>query len=148
MNAKLETAIRSEVFAAIPAKYLSTEERLELDQLDLRRLLSVFFNWRNRFITPRARTVHLSAELSAKNASEINGLVERIDDGDDLNPHLSTRVEKVYTARAARRSNRLVPRMDLDLLLSDWGIYHLHISTVDRGDGFVENRSCILYGSR
>ena len=79
MNANLETAIRNEVLTAIPAKYLSTEERLELEQLDLRKLLSVFFIWRNRFITPRARIVHLSTELSAKNLPEIKGLVERIE---------------------------------------------------------------------
>src|SRR5262249_29342078 len=92
-----------------------------------------------------ARMVHPSTELRAKNPPEIKGLVERIENGGDLNPHLSTRVEKVYTATAARRSNRLAPRLDLDLLLSDCGIYHLHISTVDLGEGFVERDERLLF---
>jgi hypothetical protein len=145
MDQHLESAIRREVLGHIPPNNVSPQERRELENMNLRELLSTFFNWRNRFVSARPRTVHFSAELRTKNRPEVNGLVERIKSGDDLSPHLSTRVAKVFTAATGSGRPGLGSRRDLDLLLNEWGIYHLHISTVDRGDGYVERGNDLLF---
>jgi hypothetical protein len=42
-------------------------------------------------------------------------------------------------------TGRLGSRPDLDLLLNDWGIHHLHLSDVDRGDGYVVRTGDLLF---
>jgi hypothetical protein len=45
----------------------------------------------------------------------------------------------------ASPSKNLHRRRDLDLLLNDWGIHHLHISNSIDGDGFVSRDGSLLF---
>jgi hypothetical protein len=144
MDPNLESAIRSEILGRIPQNQLLAEDVQYLLALRLRELLSVFFNWRNRFVSARPRTVHRSNELMAKNRPEVEELAKKIEAGRDLSPHLSTGVQEILNRRRGT-SGRLSSRRDVDLLLNDWGIYHLHLSDVDRGDGFVVRTGDLLF---
>lgn len=146
MDPSLESAIQSQVLQRIPLGELSTEDVQYLSALPLIELFSVYFNWRNRFVSARPRTVHLSKEIIAKDRPEATKLAQKIEVGCDLNPHLSTRVEEVIDLRRGK-PGRLGLRPDLDLLLNDWGIYHLHLSDVDRGDGFVVRTGDLLFAA-
>lgn len=90
-------------------------------------------NWRHRHIPAKPRTVHVAPGLQCPPALEVgfNALKEKIQRGDDLTPHLSTRIT------------------DLDFydgLLDDWGIYHLHLGTNPhpRNPAFVERTAEVL----
>lgn len=53
-----------------------------------------------------------------------------------LTPHLSRAVKVAHEPNgAAAKLNR---RKDRDLLVADWGLHHLHLSTAIEADGFVE----------
>jgi hypothetical protein len=146
MDPNLESAIREEILGRIPQNQLSAKAVGYLSGLPLRELLSVYFNWRNRFVSLRPRTVHRSNELVAKNRAEVEKLAQKIEAGCDLSPHLSGRVEEIINLKRAK-PGRLGSRRDLDLLLNDWGIHHLHLSDVDRGDGYVVRTGDLLFAA-
>jgi hypothetical protein len=83
------------------------------------RLAVRYWNALQRRITPRARTVHWSNELSARRpqlSSELqqglDAIAAEVERGDDLFPRLSTKVSRLDK---------------YDPLLNDWGLHHLHL---------------------
>jgi len=102
----------------------------ELGQMRLGSLIIRWLNWRDRFIAVRPRSVHESKELLASleattYATEMATIKSEIEAGADLSLRLSNRVNTPYVATTSQ--DALHQRADLDLLLSDWGIHHLHL---------------------
>ncbi len=92
-----------------------------------------YFNVRKRKVAARPRKVLISEEFTYPPQYQ-NGLdliKRKIENGDDLTPHLSC---KVITK----------PDYD-DALLNDWGIHHLHLGTEIEDDGFVTRTGPVLY---
>lgn len=85
----------------------------------------------------------MSAELAASAKAvnyraNLDAIVTKIKAGNDLTPHLSRAVKVAHEPNGgAAKLNR---RKDRDLLGADWGLHHLHLSTVIEADGFVERR--------
>ena len=113
-------------------------------------LLVMYFNWRSRHIVPRPRRVHQSAALRANPL--LNGptftqafehIIQNLYDGRDVTPHLSRLIKEGYAPRA---SGSLARRFDLDLLLNDWNVHHLHLSAEMEPDGFVRRTGPVLIG--
>lgn len=136
MKPELEAAIREEILKRIPMARLKVEDQEGLRALDLRILFSRFFNWQNRHVSSRRRNVHLSGQLVAKNRPEVQPLADKIENGSDLTPHLSRRIDTVFITNP--KQPELDRRADLDLLLNDWGIFHLHISQILESDGYAK----------
>lgn len=136
MKPELEAAIREEILKRIPMAKLKAEDQDGLRDLGLGDLFSRFFNWQNRYVSNRRRTVHISTELVAKNRPEVQELADKIEKGDDLTPHLSRRIDTIFVANP--KQPELGRRADIDLLLNDWGIFHLHISQILESDGYVK----------
>jgi hypothetical protein len=144
MGPNLESAIRAEIIARIPKNQLSQKVLGHLSSIPLRELFSVYYNWRNRFVSARPRTVYRSNEIATKNLPEVDKLAQKVEAGGDLSPHLSTGIQEIIDLRPAK-PGKLGSRRDLDLLLNDWGIHHLHLSEVDRGDGYVIRTGALLF---
>jgi hypothetical protein len=111
----------------------------EINGKDARELLIVYHNWMSRHVFTTPRRVHLSAAyaanpVTAQRKTDLDALIAKIEKGEELKPHLSTRVEMVLES-SSKKLNR---RKDLDLLLIEWEVHHLHISQQIRSDGFVE----------
>jgi hypothetical protein len=120
----------------------------EAAALDLRELLSVFFNWRARLIPPRPRNCHVSNELRAspkatEHKADLDALVAEIVAGADLTPHLSKKVATAYQAGGDAVATHA--REDRDLLLAEWGVYHLHLAQTAGEDGFVKRANDLLF---
>jgi hypothetical protein len=73
---------------------------------------------------------------------DLKTLIHRIDHGEDLKPFLSRSV-KIAIERREGTPHHL--RKDLDLLLAEWGIHHLHLSKSIQGDGFVKRTRDLLF---
>ncbi|MGN8124563.1 hypothetical protein ACTJK9_22655 [Pseudomonas sp. 22082] len=108
---------------------------MDLSQVPAHDLAALFFHAMKRRIEPRPRTVKLSASFSCPpaHASGWASLKEKIEDGQDLSPHLSLLIEKV---------------MAKDPLLLDWGVYHLHLGEAvhPKNWSFVERTGPVLFG--
>lgn len=147
---ELEPSIRSEVLRVVP---FDRDDRTLADQLaamPTRELLVRFINWRDRLIQPVVRRVHWSQELAHNPIataflSVLSSIDEKIRRGDDVNPHLSNRVEEGLSV--AQMPGKLNRRGDLDLLLSEWGIHHLHLSLEPWQPGFLGRTRELLFAA-
>jgi hypothetical protein len=56
-------------------------------------------------------------------------IIDDIEQGRDLTKYLSRRVAIGFDLPSAKGKKNLAKQRHLDLLLNDWGIHHLHVST-------------------
>ena len=116
--------------------------------LDLQSLLVVVMNWRARLISPRPRTVHLSQAIQHQPALQAHKYVLReisqdLEAGRSLTPRLSTEADSIVLppAQQSKRSKRR-----LDAMLSDWGVYHLHLGAQGHSRSrYVERTGDLLF---
>lgn len=116
-----------------------------LTQQEADTLLMIYHNWMVRRLQPRPRRVIESSAfrsnaLTARRAAEFQQIKDDIRRGSDLKKYLSRDVERaVVMVPGAKR------RPDLDLMLNDWGVHHLHISSQVEADGFVKRGGPLLF---
>lgn len=141
---ELERLVRDAVLNQMPG-----DASGELAAAGLHDLLLTYGNWRSRFVRPHPRTVHMSAKLEAdpkltEHQTPVDAIVDALRDGRDITPHLSRGIKTAYVP-TAHRDAKLQQRPDLDLLISDWGLHHLHLATTLESDGFVERTGDLLF---
>lgn len=143
----IQKDIRDHVLAALP---YDPSVRTELEAKSATDLLIIYFNWCNRLIPAQPRTVHRSEALNknplaATLKRDLDILISKIERGDDLTPHLSKRIDIGYESKPGSKFNR---RRDLDLMLNDWQVHHLHVSSVMEPDGrFVKRDGPLLFAA-
>lgn len=142
----LEQAIRAKVLAEMPL-----DASGELASMDMANLLIICSGWMSRLVPRAPRILHQSREMlaspkAAEHAVDLEMLLSKIRNGDDLRPHLSKRVATAYLpeATAANRGNH--QRADRDVLLAAWGLHHLHLSSKMEGE-WVERGGDLLIGA-
>lgn len=118
----------------------------ELAALTLHSLVVRYLNWRARFIAGRPRQVHYSRELLAspgyqRHRTAIDAIADMTAAGDDLSPHLSRSSQTAYQPTATRRRQR----SDLDGLIAEWNIHHLHLNLIADADGYVGRTGDLLF---
>jgi len=101
----------------------------------------------------------LSNPLSQKFSASLADLIQKIENGTDITCHLSKRILSGYTSVSTAyqsisrkktlltHKKNLQPRNkpDLDLLLNDWKIHHLHLCTYIGQDRFVTRTKELLF---
>jgi hypothetical protein len=141
-----ENDIREAVLQRLPHKPAQTANLRAMSAADL---LVAYINWRSRLIPAQPREVCQSWEFTANPLRwdpayrpAIDHIVDALKTGGDLTAHLSTRIESGFGVSGPTDFGH---RTDLDLLLNDWSVHHLHLSTVKRPDGFVERTGPLLF---
>ncbi|MEQ1697246.1 MAG: hypothetical protein ABL901_15540 [Hyphomicrobiaceae bacterium] len=144
--AKLEQSVRSWVLAHLP--YDKSDNTLDqhLQSLDAHGLLVVCHNWMSRLVKPQPRSVAKSAAFLANpvvtaRKSDFDSLIADIEAGNDLKQYLSRGVKVAAQVPGVK----LGRRQDLDLMLTEWGVHHLHISSQVESDGFVKRDGPLLF---
>lgn len=144
-----EDDIRRQILAELPH---DSSLAAELAQKSVRDLLILYRNWPGRLIQPKPRKVHRSQELlrnplcgdpAIKPGIEL--IITELEQGTNVNPHLSRDIRVGYQPKPAAKSGRASRRRDLDLLLNDWGVHHLHPSTQTEADRFMKRSSPLLF---
>jgi len=115
-----------------------------------RELVVLYLNWRERLIPPAPRRVLRSSVFDTnpivhERSATIAQIVDDIEQGRDLTRYLSRRVTIGFELPRAQSPKNLYKRRHLDLLLNDWGIHHLHISTATEADGFVKREGPLIF---
>lgn len=146
-NFDFENDIREHVLDNLPCE---PEFRASLEAEDTRSLLIIYANWAERIISAVPRIIYEAEALTSNPLSfdprykpGLDAIRQKIVQGDDLTGHLSKRITKGYRPSHTDQMN-LSRRPDLDLMLSDWGVHHLHISQNIESDGFVERTGPLL----
>lgn len=149
LHYRFERDIRDHVLTNLPC---SAGERAALERERASDLLIIYFNWMDRLIDAAPRRVHASGAVEAnplrwdaRYRRAFDAVRVKIEAGEPLTPHLSRGVRIGYEA-ARHGPKGLRRRRDLDLLLADWGVHHLHLSTKVTDDGFVERTGPLLLG--
>lgn len=132
-------AVQDFIFEDLSRRQLGQTEREALLELHPKDLLCVYLTWRMRNVPARPREIHVSKQLKRKledtNASRnmLEGyrkLSSAISSGKDISSFLSTRARRVYHSPMKVNGERRehIYRQDLDMMLFDFGIHHLHLS--------------------
>ncbi len=115
--------------------------------LDAHGLLVVYHTWISRLVKPQPRAVHKSMAfqrnlLATQRASDLAQIIADIEHGRNLKKYLSRDID-----RAPAKAPGPGCRSDLDLLLNNWGVHHLHTSSIVEPDGFVKRDGPLLFVS-
>jgi len=143
-----ETDIRRHVITYLPH---APAHRGGLQAMPMRDLMDIYVNWNQRLVFPRPRRIHWSRALLENplrrdpiHRADFSALVAKIRNGEELTPHLSKGVRHGYKPVDLTTPKALSKRRDLDLLLNDWLIHHLHVSSKVGSDGFFVERGDLL----
>jgi hypothetical protein len=147
-----EQDIRDHVLSVLPYDRTDFALVTELKGKSARELLIIYKNWLDRLIPAHPRIVHQSAAVQAsplrhdaKYKQPLEDIIEKVEKGLVLTPHLSRRIMHGYESHAAGNVE-LDKRKDLDLLVNDWRVHHLHLSIQVENDGFVKRTGPLLFG--
>ena len=95
-----------------------------------------FLNWFRRQISQVHRNIHRSKEFHCPEGCEdgLSKLEDKIRDGKDINPHLSTRLTQ---SRNRSQEN--------DLMFNMSKVHHFHLGESSRPDGYIERTPPLLF---
>lgn len=105
------------------------------ETFDMSRLLMAIMNWRMRLIPPRPRQVYVSGYMQsqpelAQHSEAVADIGRNLEEGADVLPYLSKKANRIVLHRDTDTPKRSRERrMELDAMLYDWGVYHLHLGT-------------------
>lgn len=139
-----EEGLRLAMVRALPTR--SRRDAEAFASLELRDMLVRFLAWESRLVHPHPRRVLRAQGLEQSRGfrdreADVRWLLGKIAAGIAVRPHLSDDVARGYVPRPAGR--KVGP--DLDLLLFDWGIHHLHLSHEVGANGFVKRGGDLLF---
>jgi hypothetical protein len=152
LSISLSESLRNYVLTNLPHDRTNANVAIALREMTPAKLLVTYINWHNRLISASPRKV-LQSSTFAKNplvqtrSTTIRKIVKDIERGNDLTKYLSRGVRVGFSLPRDPEKKELHRRRDLDLLLNDWGIHHLHISTTVEADGFVERDGPLIFGA-
>jgi hypothetical protein len=143
----LKESVRQWVLRELPYDSADADLVAYLNGLDAHGLLVVYHNWMNRLVRPQPRQVRKSRAFEqnpifAQRKSDIDQIIADIEEGRDVRKYLSRDI-KIPVQNPRKKSKGR--RRDLDLMLNDWGVHHLHISTQIEPNGFVKRDGPLLF---
>ncbi|MEJ0094302.1 MAG: hypothetical protein WDN46_12955 [Methylocella sp.] len=142
---KLKESARKWVLREMPYDRSDADLVTYLNGLDVHKLFILYHNWINRHVSPQPRELRKSRAFEqnpivAQQKSDVDQIIAEIQAGCNLRKYLSRDIE--IPVQVPGKKGR---RRDLDLMLNDWGVHHLHISTRVEPDGYVERSGPLLF---
>lgn len=144
----LKESVRQYVIQNLPFDQGDAALAAYIHGLDAHDLLVALHNWSDRLIKPVPRQVHQSMALRQNLFSQqyqipLRQIISDIELGLDIKKYLSRGVQVAVSL--PQTDNRLQRRSDLDLMLNDWRMHHLHLATSVESDGFVTRTGPLLF---
>ena len=144
MPSDFRADLRRAIIEALPTRGL--EEQEAFASLDIVEQTWRFLNWQSRLVHPHPRQIFHAAGFRTSTAfqlhrEEVTSLLAKLAAGVDVGPHLSKGTREGYCFH--RNNKKHGP--DFDLLLNEWAIHHLHLSSEPRGGGFNTRSDHLLF---
>lgn len=142
----LKASARTWVLTNLPYDRNDAALVAELSSLSTHELLVAYRNWSSRHVPARPRAVLKSKAFAASPlaqtfAAPLGVIIGDIEKGSDLTRYLSRLIGIGYESPSKPKSRR----RHLDLMLNEWGVHHLHLSTTTEADGFVQRTGALLF---
>jgi hypothetical protein len=144
---------RQWLIQAIPCE--PAHARADLAARSLSSLLIDFMNWRDRFVSQRARNVTTWDKFfrdprALRVWPAVIKLGQRIAAGDDLTPFLSKDIKRYGYVRPKLGKDgkrRGIEWGDKDYVLNSYGFHHLHLSDKIKASGWVHRTDDLMFAS-
>lgn len=123
----------------------------ELETQSLNGVLIHYLHWKTRIIPPRKRKVQIAPEVTSDKRwkslkTGINGLLDKVRNGEDIYPYHSQKAHKNGYTPAQRVSNGEVDSWeDKDQLLNTKGFHHFHLNMNIQSTGLSERTDDVLF---
>lgn len=123
----------------------------ELENQGLNGVLLHYLHWRARIVPPRRRKVQIAPEVTSdrrwsKVKAGINGLLEKVRNGDDIYPYHSQRAHRYgYTPIQRVKDGEVDSWEDKDQLLNTKGFHHFHLNMNVQSSGLSERTDDVLF---
>ncbi len=142
---------RLSIVKTIPKFPNNKETKNELEAMSLSTLLIHYFNWAFRYVAIKPREVEIEpTALKDQRWGSLRGnvdvLLDKVRNGEDLTPHLSFEAHtKGYTPAASDSGPDVDRWADKDFLLNTMGYHHFHLGTVLESEGFVTRTDEVIF---
>ncbi|MDX5406216.1 MAG: hypothetical protein LPK11_04100 [Chromatiaceae bacterium] len=123
----------------------------ELKNQDINNVLLHYIHWKTRLIPARVRKVQIAPDVTAdrrwRNLKEnINSLLKKVRNGEDLTPYLSKRAHKNgYTPRQRIVDGEADSWDDKDQILNTKGFHHFHLDMELETSGLSKRTDDVLF---
>ena len=146
---RVDAEIRQFVLASLPYEKHKSGVVSDLTEMSSVELLVTYLSWLYRMIPTVPRKIHVSDSILThpklrQYKDAYQEICRAIESGSTLHPYLSRGVKHGYYRTKGKHKN-LPGRRDMDLLLNEYEIHHLHLETEKEEDGFVKRSDDLLF---
>lgn len=123
----------------------------ELEGQSLNGVLIHYLHWKTRIVPPRQRKVQIAPEVTSDKRWKylkigINGLLDKVRNGEDIYPYHSQKAHKNgYTPAQRVRDGEVDSWEDKDQLLNTKGFHHFHLNMNVQSTGLSERTDDVLF---
>ncbi|MFQ6370284.1 hypothetical protein [Shewanella sp. YIC-542] len=123
----------------------------ELKSQDLNNVLIHYLHWKTRQVPTRVRSVQIAPEVTSDRRwkdlkGNINSLLDKVRNGEDLSPYLSKRAHKNgYTPRQRIVDGEADAWDDKDQILNTKGFHHFHLDMELEASGLSKRTDDVLF---
>lgn len=124
---------------------------LYLESQSFNEVLIHYLHWKTRLVPARPRKIQIAPEVTSDKRWKmlrdgINGLLEKVSNGDDISPYLSKDAHKKgYTPVQRVIAGEIDSWEDKDHILNTKGFYHFHLNMNIQRTGLSERTNDVLF---
>ena len=143
--------LKSEMIKELPFFPNDKETLNDLDKQSLNGVMLHYLHWKTRIVPARSRRVQIAPEVTSdkryKNLKPgINGLLDKIREGQDIYPYHSKRAHKKgYTSPQKVRDGEVDAWEDKDQILNTKGFHHFHLDMTVQSSGLSVRTDDVLF---
>ncbi len=151
VESKSKIKFKNELIKNLPFFPDDKNTLTELKSYNLDKVLFYFLHWATRQIPRRERRVHRYTELTSDKRyksykEQINLLLNKVRNGEDLTPYLSLRAHKKgYTPRYRILNGDAKSWEDKDQILNTKGFHHFHLNMTVQNTGLSLRTNEVLF---
>jgi len=150
-ESKTVRKLKKELIKNLPFFPNDKDTLKELEAQTISDVMIHYLHWQTRQVPARERRVQIAPELTSDERwkslkVDINFLLDKVRNGEDLTPHLSKRAHKNgYTPTDRIRTGEVDSWEDKDQILNTKGFHHFHLDMNIQNSGLAKRTDDVLF---